>query len=109
MLLCPDADARAYCPERSYPRKVARVKVAGVMDPWPCKARPKRAQGTLEDVANRLTGPGVVGTRESHQGTFQTAASGPPLTVSVDPNFSSVAAGVATTAAILATSEVANG
>jgi hypothetical protein len=56
------------------------------------------AQGTLEDVANTLTEPGVVGTRESHQGIFQAAASGPPFTMSVEPNFSS--------AAILATAEV---
>jgi len=54
---------------------------------------------------NSLTEPGVVATRESHQGTFQAAASGPPFTMSVEPNCSSVAAGVAT-AAILATAEV---
>jgi hypothetical protein len=45
----------------------------------------------LEDVANRLTEPGVVGTRESHHDIFQAAASGPPFTMSVEPNFSSVA------------------
>jgi len=71
------------------------------LDPWPCKARHEASRELWR--ADRE--PGVVGTRESHQGIFQAAASGPPFTMSVEPNFSSVAAVVAT-AAILSTAEV---